>query len=1044
MLTFNQDIYKNILKVSGVKYGPDLERNYSEKYIIPDIVEEVWCFVFPRYIRDIMGLTSYSRMNQGTDDFKNGTNGKRETIKGYINSPNSEALTEMRKHLSKLVKENAAIELMIRNGTKGVLSYQTIEKFIQNNKLLVEEQEAVILSKIGERIQANLGYIRDDSRIPDELQDYIRNNYKSDTLRVIEILIILSLFTYDDSDKDFYERVKYIYCSWDDKQNEERVVQGCENTEFDELESCLLNSAKELIEIYETKQKHEIDSDLLASCTVKGQDYANLYEYMNNAISQQSKNNCMLQATGGSGKTSSLIYMCKRFMEEKDSVIPIFVQMGNLDGNHNKPVLSYLINICADNCTYTVPQALEEQFLIKLRRYLRNSDKLLLIVLDGCNEGPENRFNGINDILGLPNTLVVVSSRLREEKIGELLTVKLHSIDKNTTSKYLSKFNIELDNLEEDTVKLPMFLYMFVQICHGQTDTQDILVHLVNQAAIINEWILSDIKKNKEIKKADRDVAGFAVEFFLPLLAMEIFFNTAPQKHNSLLVSVDSFVNAIGEVENVIRKLLNNPKFELNIKLKKKLNNEDLSKDSLLNILNSIIVDQFAFLQNADDDNYLFSWAHECYRDWFIAKGMDILRIYCDGLSNEYMTRFIEEAFRYPAAYREYKDYSAYSVAVFYAELVREDVLTNINDINYHNLIRNIAFFADDIGNTKNVLDYAEYMLKRDRNENIHTPKYQKAKALSGMGYSLLHIYNLNERADKEKIIDSAKEMLFEAKRNIEELIGYSFDEIDINSDENMELNPEQLCEYYKEIIELQIVNLIDSASQRDEMLELDCFEVIACLARIYGNCGLYYTNRFDETLDHKMLIQAHRSHLIGGLIKQYIYDKRPDVKVAGMMPSVTLSISYRSLGIDLYRAKKYKESIEYFEYAKKNFEMDDVARMKTDASIVRSKISDMLTSNMSESLSNIICEEKKIIEYFRDKHSVGEIERIKYVIADIITVCKLTEQSSETEELLAEVIYLLGEVFDAFYLEDNISNNMISYWKKNGENLWVRSFNQT
>lgn len=799
------------------------------------------------------------------------------------------------------------------------------------------------------------------------------------------------------------------------------------------FEANLINNSKTLIDIWEEAQDYEIDQDLLASCTVKGQDYENLYEYVKEAVNQEKKKNCIVQATGGSGKTSSLVYTCKKFIGETASVIPIFVQMRKLDMTLEKPITSYIYNNYVHKMDFSMPHELENQFLHNLGEFLIETNKQLLVVLDGCNEIAGKGIKGIKDIISLPNTIVIASSRLKDENMNEFLTIRLHSLDKNSTIKYLNKFNVLLGReYDNDNLRLPIFIYMYAQICRDKQDSQEKMADVINQAAIIKEWINHDLRENKKITHLQDAESEFTVEYFLPLLAMDMFFEVSAEEHVSLYVNKKNCLKAL----KVVSSILKDEEIQDSIDLERGWSIENFN---LKKCLNDIVVNRFAFLQREDSEEYLFSWSHECYRDWFIAKGMDVLRQNSEALSHEYLSKFVEDVFRYPRVFQR-KDYSAYSVAVYYAELIGEKILTSINDVCYHQLIRNIAFFADDIGNAKHVLDYSRYITERDANEHIETPKLQKALALSGMAYAMLHIYNVNEREDNDQIAENALEMLTEAKKSINDLLGLTFDDLEICEDNLMSIPPERIEDYFKNQMECEQFNKLKELETTNN-LDFDFNSAIACLSRIYGNFGSYYINRYDATKNENTLLDAHKMHILGGLIKYYILCDKPNEKIAGRATGEAMAISYRSMGIDLFRSRNYANSVAYLEYARDNFDISDDVHMVIEEYIIRSKVADILFNGISCSIKDIIMREKIIVRHFKKTKMVGELERITYVVAEMIDVCKKTIQDSDTEKELLELIDMLDKIFDSFSLEDNLKNKMINYWKNGGENLWKKNY---
>lgn len=806
--------------------------------------------------------------------------------------------------------------------------------------------------------------------------------------------------------------------------------------EMERFESDFLQNSRKLIADWESGQKYEIEEDLLAGCIVKGQEYQNLYEYIKEEIVRKSRKNCMVQAAGGSGKTSSLVYTCKKFREDSDEIIPVFIQMRKLDDTLKKPLTSYLYQHYVQQMDFESPHDLEQQFLHNLGQFLVEKKKQLLVVLDGCNEIAANGMNGIKDLIALPNTMVVASSRLNDENLKDFQLVRLRALEKNSVERYLNRFHISPErNYVNDNLRLPFFVRMYVQICGDSQDIQGQMIGITGPAAMIGEWIGHELREDRKIHYLQDAQTEFTLRYFLPLLSMAMFFDLSAEEHVSLYVNKKNCLKAL----KVVSSILKDEELQTSIELETGWCIEELN---LMKCLNEIVVKRFAFLKREENkENVLFSWTHECYRDWFIAKGMDVLRLHSDRLSQEYLTRFTEDIFRYPQVFQR-KDYPSYSVAVYYAELAGEKVLTTTADVSYHKLIGNIAFVADDIGHAQNVLEYSKYIMMRDENEQIETPRFLKALTLSGLAYSMLHIYNVQEREDNDQIAQNAFEMLVEAKANFRELLGVSFESIEteIGTDvrDFMKLSPEEIEKFYKEKIDGESFENIGKAEIR-ELYDLGA--ALACLSRVYGNFGSYYLNRYHATKEVVMLRKAHKMHILGGLIKYYMLSNQIEDKMESRSISETMAISYRSMGIDLYLNKDYANSVAYFEYAGEYFDSSDDVTMVLETYRIRSKVADILENDSAAPLRELIQKEKEVALYFEKVRMFGELERILHVVTMMIDICRDGKQEEDSKKELLEFIDFLDEIFDKLSLENGLKTKMLDYWKYGTGHPWKKNY---
>ncbi|MBR6146833.1 MAG: winged helix-turn-helix domain-containing protein [Lachnospiraceae bacterium] len=851
------------------------------------------------------------------------------------------------------------------------------------------------------------------------------------------------------SDDNLYEAIKTLRKKLDDKKRtiittkrnvgysinlpEQNFLAndniGDVNTEF---EADFKRNSEELIKKWESFQDHTIDKDLLASCTVKGKDFESLYAYFKEAVKEEDKN-CVVQATGGSGKTFSLVYTCKQIMREMKDVIPVFIQMRKVDPAQSNPISSYLYNNYVNRIEYDTPSELVKQFIHNVGVFLKESKKHLLIVLDGCNECPKEALSDMDEIASLPNTIIVASSRLLDANMDDYYTIKLHSLDNKSTKKYLDKFSIlSENNLYPENLRLPIFVYMYAQICKDNQDSQERLSSLINQATLINDWITSDLNKYLKSHREKNNNTQFVIEYLLPILAMNIFFMVGHEEHTSLSVDTNLYLSAIKEVI----KIFEDEDFSTSILLKKNIDVSNYSTKQCIKLISDVAVSRFGFMQRDDSEENVFSWAHECYRDWFIAKGLYVTRLYSKRLSDEYVRKLITDTFRYPRVFTDYKDYPAYYVALYYAELLGRDALISINDPLYHSLIRNIVFFADDLGDSDNVVEYSNYLTIRDENPDIETSPIDKARALSGTAYSLLDIYNLEEREDGEQIVSNAFHMLEAARENTESVLGFTLDITDSN-DQILD-TPDKINKYIDKHIKK-----IEDDFKKSPLYDTDKFgEVLALYARIFGNYGGYYLFIYHKTGDENSLLCAYKTHLMGLVIKHYISKNHIP---GGAMPGRTLdhaaATSYGALGTDMFRLKKYDQALALYKYSIEQFKVPDYVNMGTKIHIMRTQIANLYNNPSSDIISEIVDMGNNIAEFLKKQKLIGSLDRLATVVADLVVFCKECTISDDLETKIKGLIEHIDQVYTDLSIYDDFSNDMMSFWKAEGINKWNKYF---
>lgn len=1036
MLTYNEGIYKQILAPIGVVYYLSKEVNY---YIKPSTRQTCWEFLFPEDLRNQIGLTDgmYSAINQGESDRKNSTDGARERIKKVLSLENCPYYSDLEEHLKEMFRDNAAISLYLNKKGKNLKFYNLgqneLEAFIRENEDDVEKDYTRLLSLLHDGLIENWDQVKDDKRFSETLRSEMKEHIEDDPIKVLIFLCIGSIFAKDENKESFAAIEKHFLNK--EAKSRENKEQKKTSDEIISFGTDLLNNTEYLLNKWEQSQDHAIDKDLLASCTVKGKDFESLYEYFKEAVKNDIDRNCVVQATGGSGKTFSLVYTCKQFLIENKEVIPVFIQMRKVDPARVSPISSYIYSNYINRIEYDTPTELVEQFITHVSVFLKESKKHLLVVLDGCNECPGAALSDLDKIVSLPNTIVVASSRLKDANMEDYYTIRLHSLDSKSTRKYLDKFNLMSDsNLYPDNLRLPIFVYMYVQICRENMDSQERLSSLLNQATLINDWITSDLNKYLRSHADRNNDISFVIEYLLPLLAINIYFRLDHKEHTSLAVKMNVYLDAVKEV----MKIFEDDDFSTNLLLKKDIDVSEYTKKRCIQLVSDVAVSRFGFMQRDEGEDTVFSWTHECYRDWFIAKGLDVIRHYSKSLSDKYIKELIYDTFRYPRVFTDYKDYPSYYVALYYAELIGRDTLTSINDPLYHSLIRNIVFFADDLGDTDNVVEYSDYLSKRDMNPNIETSPIDKARAFSGTAYSLMHIYNLEERTDCDQIVDNSFYMLEEARKNSESVLGFELKPDDGITEENILDTPDKVRQYLDDYVER-----IDEKAKTSTLWDTnELGEVMALYARIFGNYGSYYLFVFHKNGDKKELLNAYRTHLLGAAVKNYLTCR--DIsgrEMAGSSSDHAMAISYGSLGTDMYRLQKYVQAVEFFKYSAEQFNVPDYFVMNAKIHIMRSQVADLYNNEETGMIPDMVDMAKAVVTFFKDNRLVGRLERLSSVVADLVTFCREHPVSEEVERKISDLIDHIDRVYVDMSIYDNYKADMIDYWKHDGENKWNKYF---
>lgn len=268
----------------------------------------------------------------------------------------------------------------------------------------------------------------------------------------------------ENGGKSYYipATVKIEKISTSDSEKSEEVL-------LNEFEETLMESTKSHILLWELKN-YEIEENLLPTYESMSKTLESLYDFLHIELKQSEMHNWILESPGGSGKTSSLIHVCKKLLEEdnRDKIIPIFIRIRDVDSNVNNPLCNYLYQHFAN---FTNPESIynpEKIFLHDLEKYLRDNKnaKKLLVILDGCNEGDEKCLDDLHLISELPNTMVVLSTRIHSKIFDDYRRIKINALGNDTVIKYLEEHGITLEkSYDSKNLRLPIYLQMYTNVC---------------------------------------------------------------------------------------------------------------------------------------------------------------------------------------------------------------------------------------------------------------------------------------------------------------------------------------------------------------------------------------------------------------------------------------------------------------------------------------------------------------------------------------------------------------------------------------------------
>jgi hypothetical protein len=1017
-MIYFDDIYDNVLKPAGIKYYVDgssikklPERNNRTNEPL------IWMLMYPKKFRvkfakqqddgiDI-NQTYLSHIKKGTLNKK-----KKGEIKEYFDPRPGEGLDEMYQHINNLIDYAAEVTILIENKyhkDKEAFSKKEATQIKKVHEGYESVRESYV-EKITENLRSSFESIISDTN-PNLAED-IRNIVFNAPIKGLSLLCTLAMLNENVSlgkDKKFdtiylVNVVKYI--------NEMR-------DDYDiSLIDKVIDTTNKLVDSCKLRNNIEIDEDLLPQCN----SYPNLYECIDQTLNHKNKKNYYLQAVGGNGKTCSLLYLCKELIRKNNPAIPFFVEMKYVDSSADYPIKKYIFSKCTESSN-NENDRFQSVFWDSLYDELEKNEKKLMLILDGCNESHTDCIKDLSYFLNQHNTVIVMSSRLSNQNPTGFRSLELCSLKKNNVEHYLKKHNVKYTvDYKNNRLMLPMFVKMIADFgdeinvdCNGTSSG-------ISQAEIIENWVKWDIKHNSELTNQFDKRTEFSLTCYLPLMALYIYDQSNVKDHTSLMISQHQYDSARREV----KKILEDEEFSSAIYA---LNGWNITKLNLSDCWNNIIVDGFAYLQRTDDKAFSFSWTHECYRDWFVAKGYDVLRRYAPQLFFEKVNTFVCNQFKYPEVF-EQKDYPTYYTALYLAEMIGESELIAINDSVIHSLIRNIIYFADDLGDYKMVKYYTGILSDRENNRNLSIPYYQRANALCGTACANLHIPAFANRKEYKKLAKAAKDMLDGSKNYLESIIEGSFDRVLDSKIKTLYKNtPVQTVKLFETNIKKKPFTKLEDIYVDSDKSEYDKYTILACLSRVYSNYWSYYIHNYTLLNDEENLTNAFESIVLSGLIKYYNWKEKPDEVISGKSTQELLAHTFQSIGITLFHAGLYSDSISYFEYLLDNFHVSDDLSAIISSFMIRSKIFAMKSGQLEVELPELISDEKEVVKYFSDNKMLGRLEKTADIVAELITLYNAGQRDITTGKKLNDLQKYIENQFDKYFIDDDLKKKMEMAW---------------
>lgn len=530
--------------------------------------------------------------------------------------------------------------------------------------------------------------------------------------------------------------------------------------------------------------KKDAHSDELKQNDKESRTMMNLFDLFNNKINDKSLlRHFYISGTSGSGKTTCLYGLWKKYLNLDEAIIPIYVPLYAVRKSIKKYINDYYFKFTDPKLSFS-----------NIKSYKALKPFHLLILLDGYNErksleapngeGIDPLQSEIEELFNIDNVTVIVTSRNVEEKFEERITrLKMCELTSEQIYNFLGgKKDFLPTNKYLGFLTNPFMLQKCIIAFEGEEQKYK-NINQIPMEGILHEYFKKQFKSMSEDEKT-------YLNYILPLVSMKlderkIDKEEIPSLESSNPLCTDEKMNDPKMIhedpksykwndfwyscEYIREYLLSNDKSRF-VTI---INTEYLSKDLADRILR-LGKKNDIFGYNSKKGSKVV-WEHEIYRDYLVARGYALYSAYhknSEGcvynLARQVNFRYPEEDSMKPVVNHIVREYHSRKAQMFIdmvdASLddgsdVDTDFLKEMKDTPvYRRLTRDVAFNYRTQG--LGIMGAAaELSLKYYKADNAYLrksiydydiPDRRKADiaySLSGLGYACVH---KNIPADKK------------------------------------------------------------------------------------------------------------------------------------------------------------------------------------------------------------------------------------------------------------------------------------------------------
>lgn len=746
-----------------------------------------------------------------------------------------------------------------------------------------------------------------------------------------------------------------------------------------------------------------------------------VFKHINSGIKNLKKNIFLSGPIGGMGKTISLWHLWRESLSLKldeesdkyivdsdyyqDQYVPIYVPLG-LIGEEDNNLVEYIIK----NYLERVGEDTEKKDYYGLfEGLLNNTKRKYIFILDGLNEinskkTKDNLKKNVDGISEKQNCYVVISSRNYEKKYNKFSEYTINTLSEQQILDYcLVENNIEEKYEISNKLKVlstPMLLTMFVEL-YSSLSYEDIKkIDFESEGDLLEAYFDSQIIHCED--------AEIIIDYVLPLFTVE-------QLEAGKITTILDFESCSNYLHKTFDYICNNEALlskimnaDENDTFKEIIKNEDFNR--FLDWFVQITINNQHIIIN---NNGRYTYYHENYRDFFVAKGLAILSWVDEKRFNDNIEVAINgemkyETGNYPARIKSMGRYRY----LF-------DQKKNLNESSINNscliLFKNLAYTCEEIQDylqecfviihyvfslisKLNYIKEFEFYQERIQNNQISETEIEeiadKMDMISGL------IYTLQQLPGKKQITEETVNK--QGYSNKEEVFSFCFESM-TNVIKILELLPSTL-------------------------------KVLKNKAKSYGNLGAYYLAiRGREGVNTKEAIENAITYHQKALDIRLELVKTLENEDRELQEG--LAMSYTCFATDYYHMNNVVEEDEWKEWLEESIEFNrkaleireriDVNRTGENMLSIAGNTFDLIAKSNGEvdEVYVVFCDcltlLEKTLANIKENERKREIEKLVNIINERMTTAfdaiSLGEQ--ERDELMERCAKLSDEVVDLFKL---------------------------